>query len=125
MVVGELCRLVVGGQEMVWEAAWEVTESAIVFSNHTLLPEALERWPIGLLEHVIPRHLQIILEINQRFLDQAAIVWSGDSEKMRRASIVDDSAGEGRMAHLAIGGDHSINGVSELHSELIKTRLVP
>ena len=110
----------------VWETAWEVTRATIAFTNHTLLPEALERWPIGLLEHVIPRHLQIIYEINQRFLSDAAVIWHGDSEKLRRAAIVDESnGGEVRMAHLAIVGSHSINGVSELHSELIKTRLAP
>jgi starch phosphorylase len=126
LAIAELMRLLVDEHAMVWEPAWEVTRSAIAYTNHTLLPEALERWPIGLLEHLIPRHLQIIFEINQRFLDQAAIVWSGDREKMRRASIVDESnGGEVRMAHLAIVGSHSINGVSELHSELIKTRLVP
>ena len=126
LAIAELMRLLVDEHAMVWEPAWEVTRSAIAYTNHTLLPEALERWPIGLLEHVIPRHLQIILEINQRFLDQAALLWSGDREKLRRASIVDESnGGEVRMAHLAIVGSHSINGVSELHSELIKTRLVP
>jgi starch phosphorylase len=126
LAIAELMRLLVDEHALVWEVAWEVTRSTIAFTNHTLLPEALERWPIGMLEKVIPRHLQIIFEINQRFLADAAKVWNGDSEKARRASIIDDSnGGELRMAHLAVVGSHSINGVSELHSELIKTRLAP
>ena len=126
LAIAELMRLLVDEHAFVWETAWGVTRATIAFTNHTLLPEALERWPIGLLEHVIPRHLQIIYEINQRFLSDAAVIWHGDSEKLRRAAIVDESnGGEVRMAHLAIVGSHSINGVSELHSELIKTRLAP
>ena len=126
LAVAELMRLLVDEHAFVWETAWEVTRETIAFTNHTLLPEALERWPIGMLEHVLPRHLQIILEINQRFLTEASVRWDGDAEKLRRVSIVDDNnGGEIRMAHLAIIGSHSINGVSELHSELVKTRLVP
>ena len=90
------------------------------------MPEALERWPAGLLERVVPRHLQIIYEINRRFMDHAATVWSNDAESLRRVSIIEEgNEGQVRMAHLAIVGSHSINGVSELHSELLKTRLVP
>src|SRR5208283_4632454 len=104
----------------------ELTRAAVAFTNHTLMPEALERWPLAMMQRVIPRHLQIIMEINQRFLDRASAVWNGDAEKLRNTSIIDDqNGGEVRMAHLAIIGSHSINGVSELHSELVKTRLVP
>ena len=126
LAIAELMRLLVDEQGLAWDAAFELTRAAVAFTNHTLMPEALERWPLGMMERLIPRHLQIILEINQRFLDRAAEVWNRDPEKLRRTSIVDDqNGGEVRMAHLAIIGSHSINGVSELHSELIKTRLVP
>lgn len=126
LAVAELMRLLVDEHLLPWDSAWGITRSAIAFTNHTLMPEALERWPIGLLERVIPRHLQIIREINQRFLDSASLVWNGDTERLRRVSIIDEAnGGEVRMAHLAIVGSHSVNGVSELHSELIKTRLVP
>ncbi len=126
LAVAELMRLLVDEYQLPWDSAWGITRSAIAFTNHTLMPEALERWPVALLERVIPRHLQIIREINQRFLDSAALLWNGDAEKLQRVSIIDDANnGEVRMAHLAIVGSHSVNGVSELHSELIKTRLVP
>jgi starch phosphorylase len=90
------------------------------------LPEALERWPVGLLERVVPRHLQIIYEINRRFLADAASVWRDDPERLKRVSIIQDGyESQVQMAHLAIVGSHSVNGVSKLHSELVKTRLVP
>ncbi len=126
LAVAELMRLLVDEHQLPWDSAWGITRSSIAFTNHTLMPEALERWPAGLLERVIPRHLQIIREINQRFLDSASLVWNGDADKLRRVSIIDHAnGGEVRMAHLAIIGSHSVNGVSELHSELIKSRLVP
>jgi len=126
LAIAELMRLLVDEHGLAWDEAFELTRAAVAFTNHTLMPEALERWPLAMMERVIPRHLQIILEINQRFLARAAEVWNGDAEKLRRTSIVDDqNGGEVRMAHLAIIGSHSINGVSELHSELVKTRLVP
>ncbi|HLW71313.1 MAG TPA: glycogen/starch/alpha-glucan phosphorylase [Candidatus Binataceae bacterium] len=126
LAIAELMRLLIDERGLSWAVAWEYTRAAVAYTNHTLMPEALERWPMGLLERVVPRHLQIILEINHRFLDAAALIWSGGGDKLRRASIVDDHNGrEVRMAHLAIVGSHSINGVSALHTELVKTRLVP
>ena len=126
LAIAELMRLLVDEHGLAWDAAFDLTRAAVAFTNHTLMPEALERWPLAMMQRVIPRHLQIILEINQRFLDHASVVWAGDAAKLRRNSIVDDqNGGEVRMAHLAIIGSHSINGVSELHSELVKTRLVP
>jgi starch phosphorylase len=128
LAIVELIRQLVDEYGLQWEAAWEITQSSISYTNHTLLPEALERWPRSLLERVIPRHLQIIDEINRRFLDRVEAHWNGDVEKRERAAIVTmdgDGGGEVRMAHLAIVGSHSINGVSELHSDLVKTRLVP
>jgi len=126
LTVAELMRLFVDEHEVPWDKAWELTRATVAYTNHTLMPEALERWPAGLLERVVPRHLQIIYEINRRFMDHAASVWSNDSEALRRVSIIEEgNERQVRMAHLAIVGSHSINGVSELHSELLKTRLVP
>jgi starch phosphorylase len=126
LAIAELMRLMVDEHGLAWDTAFELTRAAVAFTNHTLMPEALERWPLAMMQRVIPRHLQIIMEINQRFLDRASAVWNGDAEKLRNTSIIDDqNGGEVRMAHLAIIGSHSINGVSELHSELVKTRLVP
>jgi glycogen phosphorylase len=126
LAIAELMRTLVDDHQLNWRGAWELTRATVGYTNHTLLPEALERWPIGLMERVVPRHLQIIEEINRRFLTEAAIVWPGDKERARRVAIIDEGhEGQVRMAHLAIIGSHSINGVSKLHSELIKTRLVP
>jgi starch phosphorylase len=126
LAIAELMRLMVDEHGLAWDTAFELTRAAVAFTNHTLMPEALERWPLAMMQRVIPRHLQIIMEINQRFLDRASVVWNGDAAKLRNTSIIDDqNGGEVRMAHLAIIGSHSINGVSELHSELVKTRLVP
>jgi starch phosphorylase len=126
LAIAELMRLFVDEYELKWEVGWEITRGAVGYTNHTLLPEALERWPIGLMEHVVPRHLQIINEINRRFLSEAATVWPDDPDRARQVSIIEEGhEGQVRMAHLAIVGSHSINGVSKLHSELVKTRLVP
>jgi starch phosphorylase len=107
-----------------WDAAWEITVQTVGYTNHTLLPEALEKWPVSLVEHVLPRHLQIILEIDSRFLAHVARVWPGDQDRLRRMAIIDDGEEKhARMAHLAMVGSHSVNGVSELHSQLVKTSL--
>jgi len=126
LAIAELMRLFVDEHELPWEKAWDITRATVAYTNHTLMPEALERWPAGLLERVVPRHLQIIYEINRRFMDHAASVWTNDPESLRRVSIIEEgSERQVRMAHLAVVGSHSINGVSKLHSELLKTRLVP
>ncbi len=126
LAVAELMRLFIDEYDLPWETAWELTRSTVAYTNHTLLPEALERWPLGLLERVVPRHLQIIQEINRRFLAEVHAVWPDDHERARRMSIIEDGhESQARMAHLAIVGSHSINGVSELHSELLVRRLVP
>ena len=126
LTIAELMRLFVDEHEIPWEKAWDLTRATVAYTNHTLMPEALERWPAALLERVVPRHLQIIYEINRRFMDKAAAVWSNDPESLRRVSIIEEgSERQVRMAHLAVVGSHSINGVSKLHSELLKTRLVP
>ncbi len=126
LAIAELMRLLMDQYDLPWVTAWEITRATFAYTNHTLMPEALERWPVSLLERVVPRHLQIIGEINRRFLGEVAAIWPDDPERSARVSIFDDGRdAQVRMAHLAIVGSHSINGVSELHSELVKTRLVP
>jgi starch phosphorylase len=126
LAVAELMRLFIDQYNLPWESAWETTRATVAYTNHTLMPEALERWPVELLRRVVPRHLEIIYEINRRFLAEAAPLWSDDPDQAHRLTIVEDGpVPQVRMVHLAIVGSHSINGVSKLHSELIKTRLVP
>jgi glycogen phosphorylase len=126
LTIAELMRVLIDEYDLPWATSWDITRATVAYTNHTLLPEALERWPVSLLERVVPRHLQIIYEINRRFLADAASVWPDDPERLKRMSIVQDGyEGQVRMAHLAIIGSHSVNGVSKLHSELVKTRLVP
>ena len=126
LAIAELMRTFVDQQGLSWDVAWDITRETIAYTNHTLMPEALERWPVELLRRMVPRHLEIICEINRRFLAEAISVSSDGYDASRGVSIIDDGyEPQVRMAHLAIIGSHSINGVSKLHSELIKTRLVP
>lgn len=126
LTVAELMRILVDENEIAWDRAWEITRATLGFTNHTLLPEALEKWSLSLFERVLPRHLQIIFEINARFAELVADKWPGDYERLRRMSIIEDGERKQvRMGHLAIVGSHSVNGVAELHSELVKTTLVP
>ncbi|MBN1592861.1 MAG: glycogen/starch/alpha-glucan phosphorylase [Candidatus Coatesbacteria bacterium] len=126
LAVAELMRVLVDEESLPWERSWEITTATMAYTNHTLLPEALEKWPVGLLERVLPRHLQIIYEINRRFLDRVATLYPGDIDRLRRTSIIEEGDDKQiRMAHLATIGSHSINGVSALHSELVKTMLFP
>lgn len=126
LAVVELMRTLVDEHSMSWDAAWEITQQTTAYTNHTLLPEALERWSAELFGRVLPRHLEIVYEINRRFLGEVALRHPGDDARLRRMSIVQDlPSKEIRMAHLAIVGSHSINGVAEMHSELVKSQLVP
>jgi len=126
IAIAELMRILVDENRLPWEHAWQITEQTFGYTNHTLMPEALEKWPVSLFEKLLPRHLQIIYEINRRFLEHVAWLYPGDVEKLRRVSIIEESEQKQvRMAHLAIIGSHSVNGVSELHSRLIRTSLVP
>jgi starch phosphorylase len=120
IAVAELMRLLVDEHGMDWDPAWEITRRTFAYTNHTLLPEALERWPLTLFARVLPRHLEIIYEINARFLDEVRMRFLGDEERVSRLSMIDES-GERyvRMAHLACVGSHAINGVAELHSQLL------
>jgi glycogen phosphorylase len=121
IAVAELMRLLVDEHEMDWDTAWQVTRSTMAYTNHTLLPEALERWPVGLFERLLPRHLEIIYEINWRFLNEVRARYPGDDARVARLSIIDESGDRYvRMAHLATVGSHRVNGVARLHSELLK-----
>ncbi|MDJ0693188.1 glycogen/starch/alpha-glucan phosphorylase [Mastigocoleus sp. MO_188.B34] len=119
--VAEFMRLLVDEHEFSWEKAWEITQKTFSYTNHTLLPEALEKWSVGLFARILPRHLEIIYEINHRFLQQVRMKFPGDTGKVSRLSLIDES-GERyiRMANLACVGSHAINGVAKLHSELLK-----
>jgi starch phosphorylase len=121
IAVAELMRLLVDEHQIEWEKAWHVTRHTFGYTNHTLLPEALERWSLPMFGSLLPRHLEIIYEINRRFLDQIRLRYPGDDERLSRMSLIDER-GERyvRMAHLASVGSHAINGVAELHSDLLK-----
>ncbi|MCX5868908.1 MAG: glycogen/starch/alpha-glucan phosphorylase [Proteobacteria bacterium] len=119
--VAELMRILVDEYQMEWERAWEVTRKTFSYTNHTLMPEALEKWPLPLFAKLLPRHLEIIFEINRRFLDEVRVRYPEDEGRWARLSLIDEN-GERyvRMANLACVGSHSINGVAKLHTELLK-----
>jgi glycogen phosphorylase len=122
VAIAELMRLLVDEALLPWTDAWNVTRRTFAYTNHTLLPEALERWPIEVFGRVLPRILQIIYEINAHFLEEVRIRFLGDDERIMRMSIIDETGGRHvRMAHLACVGSHAINGVAALHSELLKS----
>ncbi|MCY1337278.1 Maltodextrin phosphorylase [compost metagenome] len=119
--IAELMRLLVDENNLPWNEAWDITQRAFAYTNHTLLPEALERWPLPLFRRVLPRHLEIILEINARFLDEVRIRFYGDESRLSRLSLIDEHGERHvRMANLACVGSHAINGVAELHSRLMR-----
>lgn len=126
LAVPELMRLLVDENGIEWEKAWEITTKTFAYTNHTLLPEALEKWPVSLLGCVLPRHLEIIYEINRRFLAQVEKEHPGDTEKLRRMSLIEETGDKAvRMANLACLGSHNVNGVAELHTELLKEFVFP
>ena len=121
IAVAELMRLLVDEHLVKWDEAWEITRKSLGYTNHTLLPEALERWPLPLFASVLPRHLEIIYEINRRFLDEVRARFPGDEARVSRMSLIDEEGEKYiRMAHLACVGSHAINGVAMLHTELLK-----
>lgn len=121
IAVAELMRLLVDENDMGWEAAWSITRRTFGYTNHTLLPEALEQWPLGMFGAELPRHLEIIYQINAHFLDEVRLRFPGDEDRVARMSLIDERGERGvRMAHLACVGSSAINGVAELHSELLK-----
>jgi starch phosphorylase len=125
LAVAELMRLLLDEARLWWEEAWDLTVRTLAYTNHTLLPEALEKWPVQLFEVVLPRHLEIIYEINRRFLNDVRARYPGDKGRVQRVSLIEESpVKEVRQAHLAIVGTHSTNGVAALHTELLRSRTV-
>jgi len=120
VAIPELMRLLVDEHALDWEPAWEITRKTFAYTNHTLLPEALETWSVELFGRLLPRHLEIVYEINRRWLDRVRTVYPGDAGKVERMSLIDERGGRSvRMAHLATVGSHRVNGVSALHSRLL------
>ena len=125
IAIAELMRVLVDHEQLGWDASWAITTKTFGYTNHTLLPEALERWPLALFERVLPRHALIIREIDRRFLIAVQRHWPGNTARQRRMAIVEEGAApQVRMAHLATVGSHSINGVAKLHSDLLKRELL-
>jgi len=121
LAIPELMRLLIDEHGLGWDEAWQITQKTFSYTNHTLLPEAIETWSIEMLEEVLPRHLEIIFEINQRFLDQIRIHYRGDESRLNTLSIIGEGSGKHvRMANLACIGSHTINGVAALHTQLLK-----
>jgi len=126
LAVAELMRILIDQAGLGWDDAWRITTSTLAYTNHTLLPEALERWPVALFEALLPRHLEIIYEVNRRFLASVESQYPGDAERVRRVSLIDDEPDKHvRMAHLAIVGTHHTNGVAAIHSKLLRSKVVP
>lgn len=125
IAVVELMRILIDDKMLPWDQAWEICTKTFAYTNHTLLPEALEKWSVPLFERVLPRHLQIIFEINRRFLDEVvAKEWPGDTQKLAELSLIEEGAPQQiRMAYLAVVGSHTVNGVAALHTELLKKHL--
>ncbi|MHB8809631.1 MAG: glycogen/starch/alpha-glucan phosphorylase [Desulfobulbaceae bacterium] len=124
IAVAELMRLLLDQFEIPWERAWDLTQQTFSYTNHTLLPEALEKWSVPLFEKELPRHLQIIYEINRRFLDKVRVRHPGDNQLLSRMSLIEESGPRYvRMANLAVIGSHAVNGVAAMHTRLVKTSL--
>ncbi|HSE84683.1 MAG TPA: glycogen/starch/alpha-glucan phosphorylase [Candidatus Binatia bacterium] len=122
MAVPELMRILLDEAHLGWDQAWHLTQKTLAYTNHTLLPEALEKWPVAWFETMLPRHLEIIFEINRRLLDEVRIRFPGDQGRIERVSLIEEGATKHvRMANLAIAGSHSTNGVAAIHSRLLRT----
>ena len=125
LTVAELMRVLLDEKHLGWDEAWNLTVRTLAYTNHTLLPEALEKWPVDLFEQLIPRQLEIIYEINRRLLDDVRGRYATEPDRLRRMSLIEEgSPRKIRMAHLAVVGSHSTNGVAEIHSELLRTHLL-
>src|SRR3984885_10311226 len=123
--IAELMRILLDDAGLGWDQAWSITQRTFAYTNHTLLPEALERWPVAWFEDILPRQLEIIYEINRRFLDQVRGRYPGDEGRVARMSLIEEGATKQvRMANLAIVGSHSTNGVAAIHTDLLKSHLV-
>ncbi|MFI5356820.1 MAG: glycogen/starch/alpha-glucan phosphorylase [Opitutales bacterium] len=126
IAIVELMRILLDEQNMAWDEAWAIVNRTFAYTNHTLMPEALERWSVALFERVLPRHLQIIYDINQRHLQVVEAKWPGDIRKMQVCSLIEENGAKMvRMAHLSVVGSHTVNGVAALHTALLKKHLFP
>ena len=126
IAIAELMRLLLDREHLDWDVAWDITQRTFAYTNHTLMPEALEKWPVAMFERLLPRHLEILYEINHRMLRRVHLHAPTDNALKARMSLIEEHPErQVRMAHLAVVGSHSVNGVAELHSELVKTRLLP
>jgi len=126
IAVAELMRLLIDDRHLEWDRAWDITSRSVAYTNHTLLPEALEKWELNLFRNLLPRHLELIYEINRRFLQQVRLRYPGNEAILSRLSIIDEEGNKAvRMAHLATIGAHHVNGVAALHSDLVKSDLLP
>ena len=124
IAVAELMRLLVDDHRIAWGQAWDITRRLFAYTNHTLMPEALETWPVSLMERVLPRHMGVIYRINHEFIEEVRHRFPGDHDLLRRLSIIDEDHGRRvRMAHLAVVGSHKVNGVAALHTNLLKQTL--
>jgi starch phosphorylase len=123
--IAELMRLLIDEYHLKWEKAWDIVTRTFAYTNHTLMPEALEKWPVSLMKHLLPRLMEIIFEINARFLRLVSYKFPGDTDRLRRMSLIEEGEEQQvRMAYLAIVGSHSVNGVSKLHTQLLERGLV-
>jgi starch phosphorylase len=124
LAIPELMRILVDHERMEWDDAWQATVRTFAYTNHTILPEALEKWPVWFFEHILPRHLEIIYEINDRFLAEVRERFPGENARLERMSLIEEHwERKVRMAHLAIVGSHSVNGVAALHTQILKTEV--
>ncbi|HSL40587.1 MAG TPA: glycogen/starch/alpha-glucan phosphorylase [Desulforhopalus sp.] len=126
IAIPELMRILLDLEGLGWAKAWHICVNTFAYTNHTLMPEALERWPVDMMQRVLPRHMEIIFEINRRFLDEVAMRYPGNDRRINSLSIIEEGPVKMvRMAHLAVIGSHSVNGVAELHSQLLRERVFP
>jgi starch phosphorylase len=125
LAIPELMRILLDEEDLPWQTAWKVVTETFFFTNHTVLPEALEKWPVPLMEHLLPRHMQIIFDINFLFLQSVERMFPGDRDRLARMSLIEEGIPKNvRMAHLACIGSRKVNGVAELHSELVRTTVM-
>ena len=124
LAIPELLRILLDEHRLEWKDAWAQVVGTFAYTNHTLLPEALEKWPISFLERLLPRHLELVYEINARFLDEVRARYPNDLERLRNMSLIEENPRMVRMAHLAVVGSYSVNGVAALHTELLRTRVL-
>uniref|UniRef100_A0A672RTT0 Alpha-1,4 glucan phosphorylase n=1 Tax=Sinocyclocheilus grahami TaxID=75366 RepID=A0A672RTT0_SINGR len=121
LAIPELMRILMDDEKLSWDTAWDITVRTCAYTNHTVLPEALERWPVDLFQNLLPRHLEITYEINRRHLERISALYPGDHDRLRRMSLIEECGQKKiNMAHLCIVGSHAVNGVAQIHSDIIK-----